>query len=204
MRSRGSAPRPGAYSPGPHDRNVLFLYVHGFPGGPVTDEIDALYETFKQLLDANTPAEAVKRLQLLSVPPHLIERIREHHAEQALKIEEMEEPRFVVRDNRDTWYTGPSEHDQCWPEMSRLLRRDGMPEPSIRSLDKASTRVVSLLNHPKERTFSNKGLVVGYVQSGKTTNFTAVMAKAADRGMRLENIRLLAKSGGRSGDWTAE
>jgi cyclic pyranopterin phosphate synthase len=30
------------------------------------------------------------------------------------------------------------------------------------------------------------------------------MAKAADRGMRIENIRLLAKSGGRSGDWTAE
>ena len=30
------------------------------------------------------------------------------------------------------------------------------------------------------------------------------MAKAADRGMRIENIRLLAKSGGRSGDWTAD
>jgi hypothetical protein len=151
----------------------------------VADEIDALYETFKQLLDANTPAEAVKRLQLLSVPPHLIERIQEHHAEQALKIEEMEEPRFVVRDNRDTWYTGPSAHDQCWPAMERLLRADGMSETSIQSLDRASTRIVSLLNHPKERAFSNKGLVVGYVQSGKTTNFTAVMAKAADRNYKL-------------------
>jgi cyclic pyranopterin phosphate synthase len=30
------------------------------------------------------------------------------------------------------------------------------------------------------------------------------MAKAADRGMRIENIRLLAKSGGRSGDWRAD
>ncbi len=30
------------------------------------------------------------------------------------------------------------------------------------------------------------------------------MAKAADRGMRIENIRLLAKSGGRSGDWNAD
>ncbi|BAF88201.1 cyclic pyranopterin monophosphate synthase MoaC [Azorhizobium caulinodans] len=29
------------------------------------------------------------------------------------------------------------------------------------------------------------------------------MAKAADRGMRIENIRLLEKSGGRSGDWRA-
>lgn len=151
----------------------------------MTDEIDALYETFKQLLDSNTPAEAVKRLELLSVPPHLIQRIREHHEERALRIEEMEEPRFVVRDNRDTWYTGPSAHDQCWPAMVKQLRADKMPEASIQSLDDASTRVVSLLSHPKERAFSNKGLVVGYVQSGKTTNFTAVMAKAADRNYKL-------------------
>jgi cyclic pyranopterin phosphate synthase len=30
------------------------------------------------------------------------------------------------------------------------------------------------------------------------------MVKAVDRGMRIEGIRLLAKSGGRSGDWRAE
>ena len=30
------------------------------------------------------------------------------------------------------------------------------------------------------------------------------MAKAIDRGMRIEGVRLLAKSGGRSGDWRAD
>jgi len=30
------------------------------------------------------------------------------------------------------------------------------------------------------------------------------MCKAADRGMRLENIRLLEKTGGKSGDWLAK
>jgi cyclic pyranopterin phosphate synthase len=29
------------------------------------------------------------------------------------------------------------------------------------------------------------------------------MAKAADRGMRIEGVRLLEKSGGKSGDWRA-
>ena len=29
------------------------------------------------------------------------------------------------------------------------------------------------------------------------------MAKALDRGMRIEGIRLLSKTGGKSGDWTA-
>ena len=30
------------------------------------------------------------------------------------------------------------------------------------------------------------------------------MCKAVDRGMRLEAVRLVRKSGGKSGDWTAE
>lgn len=30
------------------------------------------------------------------------------------------------------------------------------------------------------------------------------MCKAVDRGMRIENIRLLEKSGGKSGHWLAE
>jgi cyclic pyranopterin phosphate synthase len=30
------------------------------------------------------------------------------------------------------------------------------------------------------------------------------MAKAVDRGMRIENIRLLEKSGGKSGHWIAQ
>jgi cyclic pyranopterin phosphate synthase len=30
------------------------------------------------------------------------------------------------------------------------------------------------------------------------------MCKAVDRGMRLESVRLLRKSGGKSGEWTAQ
>ena len=91
----------------------------------------------------------------------------------------------MILGNRDTWYTGPQAKDKCWPAVAAQLVKDGWPEdPAIRSLDDSSTRVVSLLNHPKE-SFSTRGLVVGYVQSGKTTNFTAVMAKAADRGYKL-------------------
>jgi hypothetical protein len=70
--------------------------------------------------------------------------------------------------------------------MVDLLGRAGWPkDPAIDSLDAASTRITSLLSHPREKAFSSRGLVVGYVQSGKTTNFTAVMAKAADRGYKL-------------------
>ncbi|WP_326578321.1 Z1 domain-containing protein [Actinacidiphila glaucinigra] len=152
----------------------------------MTDDLDGMYDTFKALLDAFSPSEAVKRLEQLGISADIVERIREQHERQVIRVRELEEPHAVVLDGRDTWYTGPQAKDKCWPAIVDLLRKDGWPEePSIRSLDDSSTRVVSLLNHPKEKAFSTRGLVVGYVQSGKTTNFTSVMAKAADRGYKL-------------------
>lgn len=152
----------------------------------MTEEFDDVYETFQALLDAFPPAEAVKRLEQLGTNHEFVERIRGRHEEQTVRIKELEEPHAVVLGNRDTWYTGPHAKDKCWPAIVDLLRKDGWSEdPAIRSLDDSSTRVVSLLNHPKEKSFSTRGLVVGYVQSGKTTNFTSVMAKAADRGYKL-------------------
>lgn len=152
----------------------------------MTDEFDIQYDTFQALLESFPPVEAVKRLEQFGVGHDIVERIRERHELQALQIKELEEPRAVVLDNRVTWYTGPQPKDKCWPGIVERLRKDGWPEdPAIKSLDDSSSRVVSLLNHPKEKSFATRGLVVGYVQSGKTTNFTSVMAKAADRGYKL-------------------
>jgi hypothetical protein len=150
----------------------------------LNDQFDDIYDTFLALLDLYTPTEAVKRLEMM-VAPDLAQRIRERYESQAIKVRELEEPRTVVRENRETWYTGPSPRDKCWPAIVELLKKSGWSDSSIQDVDSASNRIVSLLNHPKESSFSTRGLVVGYVQSGKTTNFTAVMAKAADRGYKL-------------------
>ncbi|RZT07449.1 Z1 domain-containing protein [Kribbella sp. VKM Ac-2569] len=152
----------------------------------MSDEIDAKYEVFRDLLETRTPEEAVKSLEVLGLQDEVIQRIIERHEQRVIEIREMDEPRVVYKDNRYTWYTGPRAGDKCWPAIVEQLVASGWKQdPAIDSLDAASTRVVSLLSHPKERAFSTRGLVVGYVQSGKTTNFTAVMAKAADRGYKL-------------------
>ncbi|MFF2232762.1 Z1 domain-containing protein [Streptomyces anulatus] len=151
----------------------------------MTDESGAMYDTFQALLEAFPPSEAVKRLEQLGVSREIVEKIRKRHEQQALRIKELEEPRAVVRDNHVTWYTGPQPKDKCWPAVVDLLSKDGWSTPSVTALDDSSSRVLSLLNHPKEKSFSTRGLVVGHVQSGKTTNFTSVMAKSADRGYKL-------------------
>jgi hypothetical protein len=152
----------------------------------VTDGIGAKYEVFRDLLESKTPEEAVKSLEVLGLEDEVIQRIIERHEQRVIEIREMEEPRAVYQGNRYTWYAGPRAGDKCWPAIVDHLAAAGWSkDPAIDSLDAASTKVVSLLSHPKERAFSTRGLVVGYVQSGKTTNFTAVMAKAADRGYKL-------------------
>ncbi|MEU4395993.1 Z1 domain-containing protein [Kribbella sp. NPDC023855] len=150
------------------------------------DDLDEKYEVFVDLLDSRTPEDAVKALETFRVEDRVIQQIIERHEQRVIEIREMEEPRAVVLDNRYTWYTGPRSQDKCWPALVKQLEGSGWKwDPAIESLDAASTRVVSLLSHPREKLFATRGLVVGYVQSGKTTNFTAVMAKAADRGYKL-------------------
>ena len=82
------------------------------------------------------------------------------------------------------WYTGPEEGDEIWPRLRAKLE-SGSLGAVVDEVDKASTKVVAHLADPHIQSLKKRGLVVGYVQSGKTANYTAVMAKAADAGYRL-------------------
>lgn len=87
---------------------------------------------------------------------------------------------------RDDWYSGPSPTDLHWPALQGYLENEkGWDPETIDSIDESSTEVVSLLANPAQEQFRCKGLVVGYVQSGKTANMTAVIAKAVDAGYNL-------------------
>ncbi|MBP1904518.1 hypothetical protein J2Z32_001141 [Paenibacillus turicensis] len=57
----------------------------------------------------------------------------------------------------------------------------------VNSLDDTSESIIELLEDPsvEGRKYDRRGLVVGYVQSGKTANYTAVINKAADTGFKL-------------------
>lgn len=86
------------------------------------------------------------------------------------------------------WYT-PDRRSACtfyWSAYRRVLTRKGWNDETIAALDTATTAVVSRLADPmREEPYQSKGLVVGYVQSGKTANFTGVLAKSIDAGYRL-------------------
>ncbi|PJN26674.1 endonuclease [Streptomyces sp. CB02613] len=73
-----------------------------------------------------------------------------------------------------------------WSAYEQLLRRKGWSDAAVAGLDEASHAVVERLADPtRPDAYGARGLVVGYVQSGKTANFTGVTAKAIDAGYRL-------------------
>lgn len=112
-----------------------------------------------------------------------LERVRQRAEEaRVLRIPEA----LVDREGLPSaWYQGPSPGDRCWPALEQDLRRRGLKATAVESIESASTKIVGLLAPPWENPIRTRGLVLGYVQSGKTSNFTAVTAKAADAGYRL-------------------
>ena len=76
-------------------------------------------------------------------------------------------------------------HHFYWDGYRRVLERRLDPD-AVASIDSAATEIVGRLADPSgSRPYQSKGLVVGHVQSGKTANFTGVIAKAIDAGYRL-------------------
>lgn len=82
------------------------------------------------------------------------------------------------------WYTGPDPGDAYWTALKDRLLASRMAHV-VPEIDRASTKVVAHLANPRIWDLKKRGMVLGFVQSGKTANYTAVMAKAADRGYGL-------------------
>ena len=62
----------------------------------------------------------------------------------------------------------------------------GWPPNVVNSLDSLSSEILSRIEDPdRDGAWDRRGMVMGSVQSGKTANYTALIAKAADAGYKL-------------------
>ena len=106
------------------------------------------------------------------------------------------ETRFDVWIGRETTLEGTDDHVRWldaeraqgwryWPRYRQHLESSWAPS-SIDSLDAVTDRVLSLLEDPnRDGAWDRRGLVVGHVQSGKTSNYIGLICKAADAGYKL-------------------
>jgi hypothetical protein len=109
-------------------------------------------------------------------------------ADDLFPVHQLEAPTIIALDHEE-WYTNDRKQKRqfYWPALNQyLVTKQKWPVESVSELDNATDAIVGRLSDPERiAAYQTKGLVVGYVQSGKTANFTGVIAKAADAGYRL-------------------
>lgn len=68
-----------------------------------------------------------------------------------------------------------------------FLLKDGWPPRMVQSLSDVTGRILGHLQDPHSEgtTWNRRGLVIGHVQSGKTANYTGLIARAADSGYKF-------------------
>lgn len=109
-----------------------------------------------------------------------------YEAEQRDSVGRMREGSVIRKDGgRPDWYGGAKTRVGEWPDYRERLEGSGLPKAAIESIHRSTERILSQSANPKAVGDRRKGLVIGYVQSGKTANFTGLISKAVDEGYRI-------------------
>ncbi len=144
-------------------------------------------EEYQEQVDlGRAPDQIVRRLVSRGRTEEQVARMRAAFEISAGKIRKMESVGVISArtDKTGTWYSGVQPFDVAWPKLRTRLEQS-LPADAVKSIDESSDRVLAELGAPVIPGRELRGLVLGFVQSGKTTNFMSVIAKAADRGYRF-------------------
>lgn len=150
----------------------------------LSPEQDQALRTARALIDLGHPRESV--LENPAIPEPLREWVAEKIGEETNQT--YERARVIAGPEADdNWLSGIDRSDWYYWKTLRtyLLVEKNRSRDVVASLDEASDQVLRRLKPPTQAEFNVRGLVLGYVQSGKTANFTALIAKAVDVGYRL-------------------
>ena len=84
------------------------------------------------------------------------------------------------------WLTQGHKRDwRYWQRYREWLERKLSPR-AVDALDRSTDSVLELLENPlRDGVWDRRGLVVGHVQSGKTSHYSGLICKAADAGYKI-------------------
>lgn len=153
----------------------------------VTDRIAEIADGIAAMVNGGMSIEgAVRRIRSYGAPEELLEGARSEYERRVGRIRHLRDPQALVdlANTQGYWYAGSRQDDIFWPGLRGQLG-DDLKDDALASVGDASNKVLQLMRPPGAEKFATRGLVLGYVQSGKTTNFMAVISKAADVGYRL-------------------
>ncbi len=93
---------------------------------------------------------------------------------------------LVDNDDHEAWLTPERRKGgRLWARYRQYLERGWSPI-AVDALDESSHRILGLLEDPKRAgQWDRRGMVVGHVQSGKTSSYTGLICKAVDAGYKV-------------------
>ncbi|QTY25968.1 Z1 domain-containing protein [Flavobacterium sp. CS20] len=102
----------------------------------------------------------------------------------------MDDFRIIEADERRKPWLGEVKSDIIWSFWNRyedyLRSQKNFPDAVLNQISKLTDKTLDSLFNPNEKIIvSKRGLVVGQVQSGKTSNYTGLICKATDAGYKL-------------------
>ncbi len=84
------------------------------------------------------------------------------------------------------WLTAARKRDWHYWRRYRDFQESKLSDTVVEGLDEATDAILALLEDPQRTdAWDRRGLVVGHVQSGKTSNYAGLICKAADAGYKI-------------------
>lgn len=131
---------------------------------------------------------AAAEMYLAFLPPEARRQVVQRWLDDRVELE----PAAILRRQGGPrpWFTEYDPSDGYhWRRLREyLLTERGRSESAVDSLDQTTDQILEMLEDPRPggpATFRVKGLTIGYIQSGKTANFSALIAKSFDAGYRI-------------------
>ena len=87
-------------------------------------------------------------------------------------------PKGLLGGGGEAWYMPKPDHAS--PRWAYAKANLGLDGPEVEKISLAADEILARLADPTGEVIASRGLVVGHVQSGKTTSFLSVAAKALD------------------------
>lgn len=137
-------------------------------------------------LEADIDRNIAMVSQMLGLSPDEQDALRKRiHAKVSIR---MDSGTALVEEDLPPWLLArkPEIDPFYWARYAQLLRNRSFPPAVVHTLDRVTDDILDLLGDPRRRgQWIRRGLVMGDVQSGKTSTYTALCCKAADAGYRL-------------------
>jgi hypothetical protein len=142
-------------------------------------DFDTYYGQALEYLSNGLPPDFIKPP---AFPEEYIDEIKKR-----LRVETTEKTNSNILgfNNDQFWYKPEFFEDIYTANYFKKLEEKKWSKKAIDDINSSTTNIVQKLSHPNSKEFSKCGIVVGYVQSGKTANYAGLISKTIDCGYNI-------------------